>query len=90
MPDAPDSDLLDAIRADPDNESSWLNLARWFQDSGRDDEAAAVRVFWPTLRDSLGVRRSIIAVLADVRRNASLLGASAREIEERTDGSAAP
>jgi hypothetical protein len=31
----------------------------------------------------LAVRRSIDAVLDDVRRNASILGACAREIEER-------
>jgi uncharacterized protein (TIGR02996 family) len=83
MPDAPDPDLLDAIPADPDDESPWLNLARWFEDYGRTDEAAAVRVFWRTLSDSLAVRQSIEAVLADVRRNASILGACAREIEER-------
>jgi uncharacterized protein (TIGR02996 family) len=79
----PDADLLAAIRADPDDESPRLNLARWFEDSGRYDEAAAFRGFWRTLRDSLAIRRSLDAVLADVRRNASLLGASAREIEER-------
>jgi uncharacterized protein (TIGR02996 family) len=79
----PDPALLAAIRADPDDESPWLNLARWFEDFGRDDEAVAVRAFWRTLGDSLHVRRSIDAVLADVRRNASILGTCAREIEER-------
>jgi hypothetical protein len=42
-----------------------------------------VRVYWRTLSDSLLIRRSIEAVLDDVRRNASILGACAREIEER-------
>src|SRR5262245_11045304 len=39
------------------------------------------RVFWAALRDSRGVLRSIDAVLADVRRHATILGATAREIE---------
>jgi uncharacterized protein (TIGR02996 family) len=33
----PDPDLLAAIVADPEDESPWLNLARWFADNGRDD-----------------------------------------------------
>jgi hypothetical protein len=79
----PDPDLLDAIRAETADEIRWLALAALFRDYGRDDEAAAVRVYWRTLSDSLHIRRSIEAVLADVRRHASLLGACAREIEER-------
>jgi hypothetical protein len=62
--------------------------ARWFADNGRDDEAVAVRVYWRTLSDSLAVCRSIDAVLDDVRRNASILGACVREIEERRHGRA--
>ena len=83
MADSPDADLLDAVLADPDDGDRWLNLARWFQDFGRDDEAAAVRVFWRTLSDSRHSCRSLDAVLDDVRRNAGLLGAYAREIEEQ-------
>jgi uncharacterized protein (TIGR02996 family) len=52
MPDSPDPELLDAIRADPDDGGRWLNLAKWFQDYRRDDEAVAVRVFWRMLSDS--------------------------------------
>jgi uncharacterized protein (TIGR02996 family) len=69
----PEPYLLAAIRADPDDGPRWLALALWFADNGRDDEAAAVRVFWRTLGDRPRVRRSIEAVLADVRRNASIL-----------------
>jgi hypothetical protein len=79
----PDPDLRAAIVAGPNDGERWLNLARWFADYGRDDEAAVVRVYWRTLSDSLLIRRSIEAVLDDVRRNASILGACAREIEER-------
>jgi uncharacterized protein (TIGR02996 family) len=79
----PDPTLLAAILADPDDGGPWLALAGWFRDNGRDDEAVAVRVFWRTLRDSLRIEQSIDTVLADVRRSASILGACAREIEER-------
>ena len=55
MPDLPQ--LLAAIRDKPDDGPRWLALASWLwdngRDNGRDDEAAAVRVFWPTLRDNL-------------------------------------
>jgi hypothetical protein len=68
MPGAPAPDLRAALRADLDDELLWLNVARWFRDHGRDDETAAVSVFWPTLPDSLAVRRSIDLVLADVRQ----------------------
>ena len=43
MPDL--AQLLDAIRAGPDDEAGWLALGSWLRDNGRDDEAAAVRVF---------------------------------------------
>jgi hypothetical protein len=33
----------------------WLALAFWYRDNGRDDEAAVVQVFRPTLRDNLAV-----------------------------------
>jgi uncharacterized protein (TIGR02996 family) len=52
----PDPDLLTAIVADPNDETRWLNLARWFADNGRDDDAAAVRVFWPALLTEGGER----------------------------------
>jgi hypothetical protein len=83
QPAMPDADLLDAVIDDPDDGERWLNLTRWFTDHGRADEAAALQVYWPTLRDSLAIRRSIEAVLDDLRRHASILGACAREIEER-------
>jgi uncharacterized protein (TIGR02996 family) len=79
----PDPDLLVAIRAAPDTESPWLALAGWFRDNGRDDEAAAVRVFWPVMRDSLAAGRTLESVLHLLRRNTTRLGRRAREIEER-------
>jgi uncharacterized protein (TIGR02996 family) len=46
--------VVEAIRERPDDEGGWLALAGWLQDQGRDDEAAAARMFWPTLREDLG------------------------------------
>jgi hypothetical protein len=51
MPDLPA--LLDALRERLDDEGRWLALAGWLRDNDRDDEAAVVRVFWPTLRDNV-------------------------------------
>jgi len=81
MPDLPA--VLDAIRAKPDDGPRWPALASWLWDNGRDDEAAAVRVFWPVLRDNLA-RASLESTLADVARHAKLLGQQAREAEART------
>ena len=82
MPDLPQ--LLDAIRARPDAEAGWLALAGWLWDNGRDDEAAAVRVFWPTLRDTVTVSGvSVEQTLREVARHAVKLGRKAREIEGR-------
>ena len=84
-PTAADPDVLAAIEAYPDDGERWLNLARWFADYGRDDEAAAVRVFWRTLREHMA-GRSIEPVLAEVEQSARILGACAREIEGRRPG----
>jgi uncharacterized protein (TIGR02996 family) len=75
--------ILDAIREQPDDGPRWLALASWLSDNGREDEAAAVRVFWPALQDDLA-RRSLDDTLEDVARNAELLGQCARKVEGRT------
>ena len=74
------------IKADPDAEAGWLALAAHYRDIGRDDEAAAVRLFWPAIRRSLSAGRSLESALDLVARNAALLGRRAREIEERLQG----
>jgi uncharacterized protein (TIGR02996 family) len=81
-PDLPH--LLAAIRADPGREAGWLAVAGWLSDNGRNDEAAAVRVFWPTLRDNVTVSGvSVEQTLRDLARHAIRLGKRAREIEGR-------
>jgi uncharacterized protein (TIGR02996 family) len=80
--DGPDPALLAAILADPDDEPRWLALAGWFADHGREDEAAAVRVFWPALRNSLGGGRTLDWLLEYVRANADRLGGQARQFEK--------
>jgi hypothetical protein len=86
MPDLPGA--LEALRADPADGSRWLALTPWLGD----DAAAAVRVFWPTLRDNVtkgGV--SVDATLVDVARNARVLVDVARQVEANRppDGHAA-
>jgi hypothetical protein len=69
--------ILAAVAADPNDGPRWMALAVWLNDNGRDDEAAAVRVFWPTLRDNLATV-TLDATLADLARHMSILGAAAR------------
>jgi len=78
-----DPELSALIKADPNDGARWLAVAGWYTDNEREDEAVAVRVFWRALRDELATGWSIEAVLDDLRRSASILGACAREIEER-------
>jgi uncharacterized protein (TIGR02996 family) len=78
-----DPALLAAIAAHPDDEARWLALAAWLRDEGRHDEAAAVRAFWPALRDSLAAGRSLESALGLLRRHAGRLGRRARECEDR-------
>ena len=44
-------DLVAAALADPNAAAGWQALAASLFDNGRDGEAAAVRVFWPTIGD---------------------------------------
>ena len=73
--------ILDAIREEPDDGPRWLALAGWLLDNGRDDEAAAVRVYWPVLRDNLTASVSLDETLRQVKQNAARLGRRAREAE---------
>ena len=76
--------LIESIRADPGDMGRWLALSRWLGENGRQYEAAAVRVFWPSLRDNvLNAGVSLDETLADVARSAKLLGPVAREVEAR-------
>jgi hypothetical protein len=80
MPDLPA--LLCAIAANPDDGRCWRGLARWYSDNGQENEAVAVRVLWPTLRDNLACA-TLEATLGDMARNANLLAEVAREVERR-------
>jgi uncharacterized protein (TIGR02996 family) len=84
MPELPA--ILGAIRERPDDGPRWLALAAWLRDNGRDDEAAAVRVYWPVLRDNLA-RASLESTMADVARHSRLLGQRAREVEAHPEDS---
>jgi hypothetical protein len=76
--------LLDAIQEQPDDGPRWLALAAWLGEERPDDEAIAVRVFWPTLRDNV-VEFGVLLdkTLAGLTENAAVLGSVARQIEQR-------
>jgi hypothetical protein len=79
--------LLAVIAGQPNDERRWIALASWPWDNGRDDEAAVVRVFWPTLRDNVLVSGvSLYATLRQMARHRRLLGRREREVEGRGAG----
>ncbi len=84
MSDPPDlTVLLNAIRERPDDGDCWQALASWLEDMGRDDEAVAVRVYWPMFLDSVTVARVPLGLTPrQVARNAGVLGHQARQIEQ--------
>jgi hypothetical protein len=76
--------LLAVLRNRPEDGHRWLALASWLWDQDRDDEAAAIQVFWPALRDNVLVSGvPLHATLRQVDRHAAWLGRRVREIEER-------
>jgi hypothetical protein len=80
MPDLPA--ILNTIREQPDDGPRWRALASWYWDNGRDDEAAAVRAFWPALRDTVvEAGASVEETLRQVARHAKMLGRRARRVE---------
>ena len=83
MPDLPD--LLAALEDRPADGSRWLALSAWLADRGRDDEAAAVRVFWPTLWEAVAGGACVRQALRKMARNAARLGRKARAIEAWAD-----
>jgi hypothetical protein len=76
--------LLNEILSDPDGGEHWHALADWLWLHGRGDESDAVRLLWPALRDNL-VCATLDQTLADLARNADVLAAVAREIEEQAE-----
>ena len=76
-----DATILDAIRRNPTAPVCWLGLAGWLADNGRDDEAAAVRVFYPVLVENLERGATVEETLTIVRRTAGRLAIRARRME---------
>jgi hypothetical protein len=83
MFDGPDvAVILNAIRERPDDYHRRPALASWLWDNDRDDEAVAIRVIWPDLRDNVLVEgNSVYATLRYVARHARVLGQKARQLE---------
>jgi hypothetical protein len=82
--------ILDSIRRNPDDAARWLALAGWLFDNGRDDEAVAVRVFYPVLVENLERGATVEDTLAIVRRNAGRLARRARLLDERAISQPSP
>jgi uncharacterized protein (TIGR02996 family) len=78
------SSVLAAIRSDPNDGAAWLVLSEWYAEQGRYDEADAVRVFWPMMRESLETA-TLDAVLGELASAAKLLGGIARHVEVGRD-----
>ena len=85
LDDAPDlTVLLHAIRERPGDGQRWLALAAWLWDNGREDQSAAVRVIWPTLRGNVLVSGvPVHETLRQVVRRAARQGHRARQVEHR-------
>jgi hypothetical protein len=84
---APDlATILDRIRAESYSPASWLALACWLADNGRDDEAAAVRGFWLELRECLGDGETVETALDVLPKIAPRLAPQVRTAEERQYG----
>jgi uncharacterized protein (TIGR02996 family) len=73
--------ILDRLRAAPDEAAHWLAWADWLRDNGRDDEAAAVRMFHPAIRDSLAMGMGLAEAMELVARHAVKLARLAGSIE---------
>lgn len=68
----------------PTTEAEWLALAGRLWDDGFDDDAAAIRVFWPTIAETIAGGVPLEAALKQVRRHSARLARLARRIEERS------
>jgi hypothetical protein len=86
MPDL--AALISAIRERLDGEARWLTLAPHLSDNGWDDEADAVRVFWPVFRDNVEAGVPVEETLRQLEQHAAILGLHARRVEGQGDHSA--
>lgn len=75
--------ILQAVRSKPADPACWLALAGWLADNSRDDEPAAVRMFYPVLQDNLERGATLEATLTIVERNSARLAKRARLLEEQ-------
>jgi uncharacterized protein (TIGR02996 family) len=67
-------DICDAIRDHRDNDANWLILADWLRDKGRDNEATAICMFVPAIRDSVMAGMTVEHALLLVTRHDTKLG----------------
>jgi hypothetical protein len=73
---------IEATRMNLGNAAVLYAFAGWLSDNGRDDEAAAVRVFFSVLQENLERGATLDETLAIAQRNAGRLARRARLLEE--------
>jgi hypothetical protein len=79
-PQAADLAVLRAVRDRPEDGAAWAALTEWLADNGHEDEAGAVRAFWPAIADSLYMGMPLTRAMSLLRRHASGLGKLARRL----------
>jgi hypothetical protein len=79
-PQAADLAVLRAVRDRPDNGAAWAALTEWLGDNGHEDEADAVRAFWPAIADSLYMGMPLTRAMSLLGRHAAGLGKLARRL----------
>jgi hypothetical protein len=79
-PHLSDLAVLRAVRDRPDDGGAWARLTDWLRDNGHDDEADAVRAFWPAIADSLAMGMPLTRAMGLLGRHAAGLGRLARRL----------
>ena len=72
------------VRLDPEYDSNWTALSNWLKDKGKDDEAAAVRMFYLAIRDSMAEGMPLESAMELVSRHAGNLARLAGTIERQS------
>ncbi len=79
-PQHSDLAILRALRDRPDDGAAWARFTDWLVDNGHDDEADAVRAFWPAIADSLYMGMPLMRAMSLLGRHAAGLSKLARRL----------
>jgi hypothetical protein len=72
--------VLRAARDRPEDGAAWAALTGWLADNGHQDEADAVRAFWPAIADSLYMGMPLTRAMSLLGRHAAGLAKLARRL----------